>query len=174
MLSSFSEKCPGVEVGRLRSWTGCLARQALELRREEQLFAPWASIRAAHLAPIVRGRCAPAVALWDGIVEGLNRPAAVSRPPEELSALLVDLASLRGHLARSLPTQTFEREKALRLCDELSGAVGDAPRASSDVEARFARQASRSRAVVRSVNFRGLFDTEYRLIRSQFQVTTAV
>jgi cyclic beta-1,2-glucan synthetase len=173
LLSWFSEKCPAVEVERLRSWARCLVRQALELRRDERTFVPWTSIRTARLEPIIRRHYAPAVALWEGIVEGLNRPAAISRPPEELKALSADLASLRGQLERLPSTETSEREKALRLCDELRDAVEDALRASSDGQAHFAGLANRSRAVAHTADFRLLFDEEYRFMREQLQFTMA-
>jgi cyclic beta-1,2-glucan synthetase len=171
MLSSFSQKYPTIKVDGLSSWTGYLRRQAQELSRELYVFAPWTSVRTAHMAPIIRRQSGRALARWNCIVEGLDRPSAISGPPEELYGLLVELEGLCRQLDPSLPPDTAERETVLKGCDELRDAIQGALRASNDARSRYASLANRCQAVVEATEFRPLFDQEYRLSRSQFQVS---
>jgi hypothetical protein len=171
LLDEFSQKYPAVSIGGPRYWADYLARQARELSRELCLFAPWVWVSTAHVEPIIRRRCAPALALWGRVVEGLDRPSSLSRLPEELDLRLIELAGLRDQLSRVQPVHTVECEAALRWCDELRNAIEEACRASNEALSRYARLAHRSRATADATDFRSLFDEEYRLLRSQFQVS---
>jgi len=169
-LSSFSEKCPAININELRSWTNYLVRQVLELNREVYLFAPWTSVRTAHMATILRKYYPPALTLWNCIVEGLDHPVAISRLPGELNVLQVELARLSGQLEQGLPSDTVERETALMRCAELGSAIEDALRAALDMQSRYAGLVNRCQAVA-VAQLRPLFDEEYRLLRSQFQIS---
>jgi hypothetical protein len=170
MLVSFSDKCPQINVDGLRSWTSYLVRQALELDRELYVFAPWTSIRNARMTSIIRRHCASSVVLWNGIVEGLDNPPAISRFAGGLDVLLADLKRLSHQIDQSLRMDTVEHDNALRGCDELRSAIEGALHASIDAHSRYAALANRFQVVANSADFRALFDEEYRLLRSQFQM----
>lgn len=171
MLSSFSQKHPATTIHGLRSWTGYLRRQAEQLDRELYLFAPWTSVPTAHLVPIIRRQGERAFARWNCIVEGLDRLSTISGLPEKLDGLLVELEGLCRKLDQSLQPDPAERETVRKGCDELMGAMRDALRAANDAHWRYASLANRCQAVVDATDFRPLFDQEYRLLRSQFQVS---
>jgi cyclic beta-1,2-glucan synthetase len=170
MLSSFSEKCPAINVDEMRSWVNYLVRQTLELNREVYLFAPWTSVRTAQVSAIIRRQCPPALALWDHIILDLDRSTTISYTSEELDALQVKLARLCRQLEQSLPSDTVDRETALKRCAELRSAIEAATRASTDAKVRYAGLVNRCQLVAQT-DFRPLFDEEYRLLTSQFQIS---
>ncbi|HKB69002.1 MAG TPA: hypothetical protein VKC61_24385 [Pyrinomonadaceae bacterium] len=171
MLDEFVQKCPAIHVEGLRSWTTYLAHQARASKSELYWFAPWVSVRTAHIAPLIRSHCAPAVDLWNRIAEGLNRPSVISGLAEKSELLLVQLAGLRAQLDQSLSPDTVEHGKALKGCDELRGAIEDALRASNDARSRYERLANRCQVAADATDFSSLFDEEYRLLRSRFQIS---
>ena len=170
MLSSFSEKYPGLNVDDLRLWAGYLVLQSRELNREMCLFAPWTSVRTAHMTAIIRRHCPPALALWTYILEGLDHSSAISGLPEKLDMLQAELARLCRQLEQCLPSGTVESETALKRCAELKSAIEEALRASTDARSHYASLVNRCQAVAHA-DFRRLFDEEYRLLRSQFQIS---
>jgi len=173
ILNSFSKKYPTIKVDGLRSWANYLVHQTQELNRELYLFAPWASVHTAYMMPIIRRQDEQSFVLWNCIVDGLDRPSTIAAAPEKLFGLLVELKRLCQQLDQSLPPDTVERKTVLKGCHELMGAIHDALRASNDALARYARLANRCQAQVDTTDFRPLFDQEYKLLRSQFQVSMA-
>ena len=170
MLNSFSEKYPAINVDGLRSWASYLVLQSRELNREMRLFAPWTTVRTAHVTAIIRRHCPPALALWTYILEGLDHSSSISGLPEKLDMLQAELACLCRQLEQCLPSGTVERENALKRCAELKSAIEDSLRASTDARSRYASLVNRCQAVAQA-DFRRLFDEEYRPLRSQFQIS---
>jgi hypothetical protein len=167
-LSSFSAQCPAINVEGLQWWTSDFVRQTQELNRELYLLALWVRIRMAPVKPIMRKYCPSLLDSWKRIIAGLNCLPPVSLAQKHFDGLLMELARLHYTLEQCLSSNIAERETATKRCEELRSAVENALRASVDVTLRHANLSRRCEAIA---DFRPLFDEEYKVLRSQFQIS---
>ena len=167
-LSSFSAQCHAINVEGLQYWTNDFLRQTQELNRELYLFAPWVSVRLAHVEPIIRKHCPSLLDSWNHIIDSLNCLPPASRIAKHFEKLSIELARLFHELEPSLPANTADRETALKRYEELGKAMENSSQAAEDATLRCANLANRCEAIP---NFRPLYDTEYKVLRSQFQLS---